>query len=103
MTAGHWLFGAVAISLSFVLMMKYFRLHQILKPNVILVMYVCHLVQQMGASLFLLGDETAVAAPIFFVACAATALLIPIGGLIGHAILPVRQAERLQFHQAMLF
>ncbi len=81
-------------------MVVYFRLQEVFSLNVILVMYVCHIIQQLGASIFLLSDPSAIAAPTYFVACALTALLIPIGGMLGHAVLPAQNRHQQRFHRS---
>jgi len=98
----YWFAGIIAFTLSAILMAKHFALikKHSLNFEVIQVMYVCHICQQFAASIFLLLDNTANAAPEYFLACALTALLIPIGGLIGNATLPVAETRRNLFRRS---
>lgn len=93
-------FGLSALILAFILMFLCFDLYHLFRVNVIVVMFVCHLLQQLLAATFMIFDHQLSASSEFFLACCVTSLLIPFGGLIGNIVMPVCHSQRVNFRPA---
>ena len=76
------IFSIFIICFSLFWMIKYFRLLDLLlfKPNVISVMYMCHILMQLIPSFVLLKNDVSIATINYNYACIITTILIPLGG-----------------------
>jgi hypothetical protein len=85
--------GLVALAL----MLLFFGLARPFTPNVILVMFLFHVLQHVIPSLVMLRDPQALASSVYVTATLVTALLIPVGGMLGNLAVPTTQTDVRRF------